>query len=425
MIAAFVITLFVTLFLSVPIVWSLALASIVGMLFSGLPLIAIPQQIFNNLNSFSLMAVPFFILSGDIMIIGGMSKRLVDYFQKIVGNLPGGLAIVSDIASMFFAAISGSSTATTAAIGGIMMPEMIKKGYDPDWVSVNQATAGALGMIIPPSIALIMYGVSAGVSIGDLFLAGFTPGIFIGLSLIIYAYYMGKKHGWQGSSEKRATFKELVFGLKDAILAILMPLIVLGGIYAGIFTPTESAVVAVVYSFIISAFVYKELNFKKLIICLEASARTTAVIMIVIGTAGSFGYFLAYAGIPDMVTNGITSITSNAFTFLMVVNILLLIVGMFINSAAAILILTPLLVPVAITYNVNLVHFGIIMIVNLAIGFVTPPLGMDLFVSARISGRTIVQMSKALPVFMVLTILDLMVITYWPALSMFIPNLLK
>lgn len=425
MVTAFLITLFACLFLSVPIAFTLGLSSIVGMWMTHtLPMATVAQQVFINLNSFPLMSVPFFILAGDLMVTGGMSRRLVDFVYKIVGRLPGGLAIVAIITSMFFAAISGSAAATTAAIGAIMIPAMIARGYHNGWTSCNQAVSGALGVVIPPSIPLILYGVSAETSVGDLFLAGVLPGMFIGLSLILNAYFVSKKRGWLGDN-KKYSIKEILISFKDAFLSLMMPIIVLGGIYAGVFTPTEASVIAVVYSFIISAFVYREINLKNIMPCLENAARTTATIMVIIGTAGMFGYFIAYVGIPMVISNFIMGITHNWIMYMIFVNVLLLIVGCFLNAAAAILILTPLLLPIALSYGIDPVHFGVVMIVNLAVGYVTPPVGMNLFVAAQISKMKLVDISKSLIPFMVILFIDMLIISYWPTLSLWLPNLMK
>lgn len=424
MLIAFFVSLFVFMFLSVPIAFSLGLSTVIGVLMHDtLPLEIIPQRIFVSLNSFPLMAIPFFILAGNIMGAGSMSKRLVNFATSLVGHFTGGLAMVAIVTSMFFAAISGSGAATTAAIGSILIPAMIAKGYKIEYAAANQAVAGALGIIIPPSIAMILYGVAAEVSIGDLFIAGILPGLLITFSLLVSALFIAKKNGYVG--EEKKDFPQIFQAFKEAILAILMPLIVLGGIYSGVFTPTEASVVAVAYSVFVGMFVYRDLTIAKLGQVFKESAVNSSVIMLVIGAAGVFGFFIGINSVPDMIYESISAFVTNKYVFLIMVNIILFIAGMFLEGGAAILILVPLLLGTALNLGIDPVHFGIIMVCNLAIGLVTPPVGIDLFVVAKLTNVSIMRIAKfAIPLILIL-IVDVLIITFVPALSTWLPSLIK
>ncbi|WP_313894000.1 TRAP transporter large permease [Psychrobacillus sp.] len=424
MLILFFISLFVLMFLGVPIAVSLGLSTVIGIsLHETLPMEIVPQRIFVSLNSFPLMAIPFFILAGNIMGIGSMSKRLVNFASSLVGHFSGGLAMVAIVTSMFFAAISGSGAATTAAIGSILIPAMIAKGYKIEYAAANQAVAGALGIIIPPSIAMILYGVAAEVSIGDLFIAGIIPGMLITFSLLVSAMIIAKKNGYVG--EEKQSFPSILKAFKEAILAILMPLIVLGGIYTGVFTPTEASVVAVVYSLVVGMFIYKDITLPQLGKVLKDSAVNSSVIMFVIGAAGLFGFFIGINSVPDMIYESISSLVTSKYAFLFLVNVILFIAGMFLEGGAAILILVPLLLGTAVNLGIDPVHFGVIMVCNLAIGLVTPPVGIDLFVVSKLTNVSIMRIARyAIPLILIL-ILDVLIITYVPALSTWLPSLLK
>lgn len=424
MLIAFFISLFVLMFLGVPIAISLGLSTVLGIfLHETLPMEIVPQRIFVSLNSFPLMAIPFFILAGNIMGIGSMSKRLVNFASSLVGHFSGGLAMVAIVTSMFFAAISGSGAATTAAIGSILIPAMIAKGYKIEYAAANQAVAGALGIIIPPSIAMILYGVAAEVSIGDLFIAGIIPGLLITFSLLVSAIIIAKRNGYVG--EEKQSFPSVLKAFKEAILAILMPLIVLGGIYTGVFTPTEASVVAVVYSLVVGMFVYRDITPQQLGKVLKDSAINSSVIMFVIGAAGLFGFFIGINSVPDMIYESISSLVSSKYAFLFLVNVILFVAGMFLEGGAAILILVPLLLGTAVNLGIDPVHFGVIMVCNLAIGLVTPPVGIDLFVVSKLTNVSIMRIAKyAIPLILIL-ILDVLIITYVPILSTWLPSLLK
>ncbi|ANX13945.1 C4-dicarboxylate ABC transporter permease [Fictibacillus arsenicus] len=385
------------------------------------PLQLVPQQMFNSINSFPLMAIPFFILAGYLMQVGGISQRLVNFASSLVGHITGGLAMVVIITSMFFAAISGSGAATTAAIGSILIPAMIAKGYHVNFASANQAVSGALGVIIPPSIPLILYGIAAKQSVGDMFMAGVIPGIVITISLLISAYFVSKRKGYLGV--EKANVSDTFKAFKSAILSLLMPIIVLGGIYGGIFTPTEAAVVAVAYAFIVGVFIYREIKWKELPKIFKESAVTTSIVMIIISTAGLFSFILNRLRVPALVSETFLDITTNIYVFIIVVNIFLLIVGMFMEAAAAILIFVPILLPIALNLGMDPIHFGIIVVVNLAIGLITPPVGINLFVAMQISKIRIEHISRAIVPFVIILFVDVLIISLIPFFSTWLPSI--
>jgi C4-dicarboxylate transporter DctM subunit len=418
-----VVILLLCFILTVPIAISLGFASMIFEYQNDVPLTIIVQRLFTSLDSFPLLAVPFFILAGTLMERGGISKRLIDLANSFVGSTTGGLAIVTIVASMFFSAMSGSGPATTAAIGSIMIPAMVARGYDKGFASATQATAGEIGVIIPPSIPMILFGIVGGVSIGDLFLAGFLPGILVGLSLMVVAYLTSKKRNYVGDS-KKATWKERGIALRKAFLALLMPVIILGGIYGGVFTPTEAAVVATVYALVVGLFMYKEIKWKDLTEIFYKSAMMSAIILLIVANAGLFSWIMTSQGIPQMAASWFSDI-SNPIVFLLLINVLLLVIGMFFDAGAAILIMVPILLPIAISLGIDPIHFGIIMIVNLAMGMITPPIGVNLFVVCEIANIKIEKVSRALVPYFLIMIVDLLLISYIPQISTFLPNLLK
>jgi len=424
MILLFFLSLLVFMFIGVPIAISLGLSTIIGIaLHETLNMAIVPQRIFVSLNSFPLMAIPFFILAGNLMGAGSMSKRMVAFASSLVGHFTGGLAMVAIVTSMFFAAISGSGAATTAAIGSILIPAMIAKGYKIEYAAANQAVAGALGIIIPPSIAMILYGVAAEVSIADLFIAGIIPGLLITFSLLLSAFFISKRDGYVGV--EKSDFPTVLRAFKDSILALLMPVIILGGIYSGLFTPTEASVVAVVYALIVGIFIYRDISLKNLPKIFMDSGESSAVIMFVIGTAGLFGFFISINNIPDIIYQSIESFIVSKYIFLFVVVLILLVAGMFLEGSAAILILVPLLLPTALSLGVDPVHFGVIMVCSLAIGLVTPPVGIDLFVVSKLTNLSIIRIARfAIPLILIL-IVDVLIITFVPEISIWLPGFLK
>ena len=382
----FIATIFGVFLLLAAIGLPISLALVAGsaaplLFFTTTDLQVIVQRFFNAVNQYSLMAIPLFVLSGALLDKGGVSKRLVRFANSLVGWMPGGLAIVAFVSSAFFGAISGSSLATVAAIGAIVVPSMVEEGYPLPFALSTVASAGWLGIIIPPSIPMVLYGISGNVSVGDLFLGGVLPGIILTVGMASYAFWFGLKHM---KNRRKFSWKEVSDSLGDAIWARGMPIIILGGIYGGIFTPTESAAVACFYGVIIGFLVYRELTWKLLQQILRSSVVTTAFIMFVVASATAYGYVMTIEMIPTQVANFIISIASSKFMFLVLVTILLLIVGTFMDTAPAMMILAPILVPILPTYGISPVAFGIIMTINLGIGQVTPPVGMNLYVAASI-----------------------------------------
>ncbi|MFB5085952.1 TRAP transporter large permease [Psychrobacillus sp. PGGUH221] len=419
-------TLFICLLVGVPIAISLGISALVAIYFgSTLPLGIIAQKTFTSLDSFPLLAIPFFMLAGVLMSKGGVSKRLLDMAAAMVGWIVGGLSLVTVVASMFFAAISGSGPATVAAIGGFMIPEMKKKRYDGGFAAAVSASAGSIGVIIPPSIPFVLYGVIGSVSVGSMFLAGILPGILIGIALMITAYIIAKKRGY--TSEKNATFsfKDVLKATFDAKWALLIPVIILGGIYGGFFSPTEAAVVAVVYSLIVGLYVYKELTWKTVYECFREAVVINATTMIIIGLSVSFAYFMTLEQVPNDISTFLTELSTNPIVILIAINIILLIVGMFIDTISALVILTPILLPIVVAVGIDPIHFGVILVSNLAIGFITPPLGVNLFVASSVGNVKFERIVMAIIPFLFSMIICLIVITFVPSLSLWLPSFFK
>ena len=418
------IALIVSLVLTVPIGFSLGIASLAYIFATDqLTLGFVARNMVTGTDSFPIMAIPFFVFACELMGGGGISKRLLDVANVFFGRIRGGLAIVTVVVCMFFAAISGSGPATVAAVGGMVVPTMLEKGYDKKFVLALIAAAGSIGVIIPPSIPMVVYSVTVNSSVSSLFLAGFIPGILIGLVLIVYSYFYARKAGYKGDTEPFSIGRALreVWRGKWALLS---PVIILGGIYGGIFTPTEAAAVSVIYSLIIGLFVHKELNFKQMLDVTKRSCETTATILVVIGCATGFSKVLTLGRIPTTVATLLTTMTDSKVLILLLINLLLLLVGCFMETVCAIMILAPILFPVVTALGVDPIHFGIIMVTNLAIGFITPPLGVNLFVASRVGETTLDVVIRGIVPFLVLMIATLMLITYVPAISMFLPNLL-
>lgn len=417
-------TLIVCLVLTVPIGFSLGIASLAYILYTKqLTFGFIAQNLVTGCDSFPIMAIPFFVFAGELMGGGGISRRLLNVANVFFGRIRGGLAIVTVVVCMFFAAISGSGPATVAAVGGMVVPTMLQKGYDRKFVLALIAAAGSIGVIIPPSIPMVVYSVTTNSSVSKLFLAGFMPGLLIGLVLIGYSYFFAVSHGYKGDEEPFSAKKALK-EVKDSIWALLSPVIILGGIYGGIFTPTEAAAVSVIYSLVIGCLVYKELNLKQLMTVTKNACETTATILIVIGCAAGFSKVLTLGRIPTTVATFLTTMTDSKILILLLINVLLLIVGCFMETLCAIMILAPILFPVVTALGVDVTHFGIIMVVNLAIGFITPPLGVNLFVASRVGETTLDDVIKGIIPFLIVMIVVLLFITYVPAISMLLPNLL-
>lgn len=416
-------TLFV--FLGIPIAVSLGLSALVTMYAaSTLPINYIATQSFTSIDNTTIMAIPFFIAAGNFMGEGGLSEKLLNLADRLVGAFPGGFGMATVLTCMLFAAMSGSGPATVAAIGALTIPAMIKRGYDKHFSAALVAAAGSIGVMIPPSNPFVVYGVSAKTSVGALFMAGITPGILIGLVLMLYTYVLAKKHNWKGDKHETTKGSGLS-ALWEAKWALLVPIIILGGIYSGLMTPTESAAVAAFYGLIIGLFVYKGINRQNILKVLTESATTSAMIIMLMAMATIFGNVLALEQIPHKIASSILALSTNAIIILLVINLLLLFVGMFMEALAAIVILTPILLPIVTELGVDPVHFGIIMVVNLAIGFITPPVGVNLFVASGISGLKIQHISKAVFPLLLIMLAVLLLVTFIPELSMWLPHLLQ
>jgi C4-dicarboxylate transporter DctM subunit len=413
----------VLLLMNVPIAITLGLSSLVALLAEGIDPIIVPMNVYASTSKFVLLAIPFFILGGNIMERVGISRRLIVLAEKFVGHLKGGMAIVCVLVACFFAAISGSGPATVAALGMIIIPAMIKTGYSPEFSSALMASSGAIGVIIPPSITFVVYGSIAGASIGTLFIAGVIPGILVGLGLVIVALVIGKKLDLKTS--EKASFKERMIALKDAFWGLMMPVIILGGIYGGIFTPTEAAAVSAVYGLFVGLFIYRSINIKELYQILVDSTSQTAVVMLITATASLFAWVITVSGIGSAITSLFINVSGGStIKFFIIVNVILLIAGMFLDSTSALFIFTPLFLPVAKVLGINLVHLGVVMIVNLAIGLVTPPVGVNLYVACGIGNINLQRISKAAMPLLIVSLLILLGITYIPQISLFLPGLM-
>lgn len=409
--------------IGVPIAVALIIGVAGGLYVSKIPLLIISQKMYTGIDKFTLLAIPFFILAGTIMQHGGMGKRLVRLANAMVGHIAGGLGMVSVVASMFFGALTGSAPATTAAVGGITIPEMTKKNYDPSFSGALCASAGILGVLIPPSIPLVLYGVTANVSIVELFMGGIMPGIILGILLMVTTYIIAKKRGYR--AEEREGLSEFWAAFKDSFLALLVPVIILGGIYGGIFTPTESGVVASVYALIIGTFVYKEITWEKLIKIAYDVAENSATILLVVGAATLFGWIMTNQSVPQKLAQQILALSNSPVIVLFILNIIFLITGMFMNQGAAILILAPILLPVITQLGVDPTFYGVIMTMVLSIGQVTPPVSLTLFVASRITGLKLEKLIPAVMPFLLTLIVGALVLTYLPDVVMLIPNLVK
>lgn len=407
-----------SLAIGIPIGIGLGLSTAITLvLTSHIPLIMISQNAFAALDSFPLLAIPLFMLAGSLMSYGGISKRLVALADSLVGFITGGLAMVTVTACMFFGAISGSGPATVSAIGSFMIPAMKKKRYGDGFASALTAAAGSIGVIIPPSIPFVIYGVVSGASIGEMFMAGIIPGIMIGFGLMFACYFIAKKKDYP-KGDTLPTAKGLWVSFKDAVWALLVPLIILGGIYGGVFTPTEAAVVAVVYSLIIGKFVYRELDLKTTYEAFREAALVNGATTFMIGLSMGFARYLTMEQIPVKLANGLLGISTNFVVILLLINVFLLVIGCFVDNISSMIILTPILLPVVQKLGMDPVHFGVMMTVALATGFVTPPYGANLFVASAVSGVRMEKIARNMVPFFVVLVACLLLFTFMPGLSM-------
>ena len=419
--AVMLITMVLCFALTISVAVSIGLASVLGIQINNANMLISVKEMFNAINKFPLAAIPFFILAGNLMETGGISRRLVEFAKSIVGGVQGGLPMTCVLTCMIFAAVSGSSVATTFAVGAILIPALIKHGYPTSYAAALQATSAELGVIIPPSIPMILYGVSAEVSIGELFIAGFGPGIFIGLSLMAFVWAYCKLKGWgKNDGDGRLSFGRATW---QAALALLMPVIILGGIYGGVFTPTEAAAVAVFYALVVGMLIYREINIASLMVVLRKSVISSAVIMFIIANAGLFAFLITRAGVPDAIGRWLEAVLQSPMLFLLGVNAALFVIGMFIETSAAIIVLAPILAPVAMHFGIDPVHFGMIMVVNLALGMITPPFGVNLFAACTVAKISLDRIIPHLLPFVLVILACLMVVTYVPALSLTLRDL--
>lgn len=410
------ISLAVFIFLNIPISISLGLSSALTLIATGSPLGVIPSMMQATVQKFSLLTIPLFVLAGVLMDKGGISKRLINLADSMMGPVHGGLGYVAVICALFFAAISGSGTATVAAMGSILIPAMVKQGYDTGFSSALSAISGSLGTVIPPSITFIIYGMITGESISDLFLSGIVPGLIFALMLCITVYIYSKKNGWKGDKPK-ASGKEIMKIFWGTLPGFLSPVIVLGGIYSGYFTPTEAAAVAVIYSYIVGKFVYKELDFEALKETLFSTAKTTGIILLIIMNAGIFSWILTQQGIATQLTELAIGFTDNKYVMLIIINIVFLMAGCVMDNTSALYIIVPIIFPIARALDINLVHLGVILVLNLSIGQVTPPVGPNLYVAADIGKVKFEEICRKMVPLLLMSLVALFIITFVPWLT--------
>lgn len=419
----FIVTFFILLIMGIPVITSLGVVSAFYLISLDMSPILIVQQMLNSMDKFTLLAIPFFIMAGGLMEEGGISREIVNFSKKLMGPLPGGLALVVILASMIFASMTGAGAATCAAIGSIMLPEMKREGYDESFSSALQSTAGIFGPIIPPSILMVIYAVATDTSVGDMLLAGVIPGIVMGLILIVVTMRLCINRGYKG--EGRFSLIEIGKSFVGAFWALLTPVIILGGIYSGLFTPTEAAAVATLYSIFIGMFVYKGLTIKKLFYVLFKTMKLASGIMLIIAVTQAFGWILIREQIPQSLAAFFSSISLNPTVFLFMVVVMLLIIGCFIDAAPACSIFAPIITPSAVAFGLDKVHFGVVLVISLCVGLITPPVGMNLFVVSSLSKQPIHKIVSELGPFLITAIAGLVLVVLWPGLSTLLPVLVN
>jgi len=418
--SAMFLSLVVLIILGVPVSFAIGLASVLGISSVGLPLTVSVQRIFTSLDTYTLLAIPFFILAGNLMDSGGISKRIINFSVKLVGHVKGGLAMVCVLASMLFGCVSGSASAACAAIGPVVIPGMEEKKYETEFAAALVACAGPLGSIIPPSLTMVIYAMASGASVGKLFLAGYIPGILIGIGMMMLCYFFTVRRGYP--SEARSSLREIRKSFVGAIWALFTAIIIVAGIMAGVFTATEASVVAVLYAFLVGKFIYRELDWKALPDILYRSAVTSAVVLFCVATSSILGWIMTRMQIPAMIAEWLLNFTNSKVVFLILVNIILLFLGCILDASPAILLSIPILLPIATSFGIDPVHLGIIVVVNLAIGMSTPPVGITLFVTSSITGTPVSKLIRHLVPFWIVQLVMLILITYVPSVSMWLPN---
>lgn len=413
---------FLLIFLRVPIVFALGISSIITAWYLELPMMMIAQSIVGGINVFVLLAIPFFILAGELMSQGGISSRLVQLSQALVGRFRGGLAMVNIQASMFFGGISGSSVADTSSIGSVMIPMMKKNGYEADYATAVTVASSVQGVLIPPSHNIILYALVAGggVSIGQLFLAGIVPGVFLGIALMVFSYIVALKRKYPKGEPY--TLKATLVALRDSLLGLMTVLIVVVGVVAGIFTATEAAAIAVVYALFVTFVIYREIPFSRMNLILKNTLGTISIVFILIGTSSAFGYLMNYLNVTSFIGEALLNVSDSKVVILLLVNLIMLVLGTFMDMAALILLITPVLLPVVTAVGMDPVHFGVVMMLNLGIGLLTPPVGGTLFVGSAIGGVSIEKLSITMLPFYFVMIAVLLIITFIPEIVMFIPT---
>ncbi len=422
MVVTIMILLVALLLGGVPIFVALNLAVLAVMaIFTDVSPMIMVQKAFAGVDKFALMSMPFFIFAANVMVVGGLSERILKFTRAIVGRVSGGLAYTTEVSCMVFGALSGSSPATVIAMGKVLYPEMVRQNY-PKGFSLGLITSsGSIALLIPPSITMIIYATATGVSVGELFLAGIGAGLVYGLATLVYIFIYSKRH--KLPVDGKASMREILTATKDAAWSLMVPVIILGGIYLGIMTPTEAAGVSAVYAIFVGMFVYKELDLKKLIEVSKDSAVTCAQVLVLVAAAQAFGWFLTVARVPQTLSSGLLANIESAWVFLVLINVILIIVGMFMEGIAAIIILAPLFFPIAVNLGIDPIHLGVIMVANLAIGNFTPPFGLNLFVATGITGVKISQLVPPVMVFVLVNIIALLLLTYVPDVSLFLPKL--